>query len=77
MNAFAGRLVEIYIEDGTTFGIVEVDGMSKKTLLTLILDAHVGDQITVESGMGVSILHDGDEEETSHVLGFSRESRRN
>jgi hydrogenase maturation factor len=77
MKAVAGRLVEIYIEDGTTFGIVKVDGMFKKALLTLILDAHVGDEIAMESGMGVSILHGRDEEGTSQVLGYSRESRRN
>lgn len=45
-----GRLKEIYIEDGVTKGLVVVDGKRRTVTLTLMLHAHVGDEVVIESG---------------------------
>ena len=76
MKVFTGTLVEIYLEDGTTMGKVEVGGTFKKILLTLILNAKVGDRVVVDSGMGVSVLDD-ERKEPFNVLGYPGEDRRN
>ena len=75
MNPITGKLVEIYIEDGTTMGRVEIQGVYQRILLTLVLDARVGDRVLVESGMGLSIIDRT--KETLNVLGYSGESGRN
>ena len=76
MTVFTGTLVEIYLEDGSTIGKVEVGGTFKRILLTLVLNARVGDRILVESGMGISVLHN-DRKESFDVLGYPGEDRRN
>ncbi len=77
MAEYAGRLIELYIEDGTTIGIIEADGMLRKALMTLRLDARVYDEILVESGMAVTVLREGAEKHRSHVLGYAGRERHN
>lgn len=45
-----GRIDEIYIEDGVTKASVVVHGKRIPVALTLLLSAHTGDEVVIESG---------------------------
>ncbi|HXG00350.1 MAG TPA: hypothetical protein VNL69_06165 [Bacteroidota bacterium] len=45
-----GRIEEIYIEDGVTKASVVVNGKRIPVALTLLLSAHAGEEVVIESG---------------------------
>ncbi len=75
MNLLTGQLEELYIEDGTTMGRVNVNGAFMRVPLFFLLDAKVGDTVLIESGVGISIYQD--EFETDYVLSDTGKSRLN
>ena len=75
MNLLTGQLEELYIEDGTTMGKVNVNGAFMRVPLFFLLDAKVGDTVLIESGVGISIYQD--EFETDYVLSDTGKSRLN
>ena len=77
MNLVTGRIVEIYVEDGVTKAKVSVSGAFTRVALTLLMNARVGDEILIESGVGISRLDISEGKETAHVFGDSGESARN
>jgi hydrogenase maturation factor len=72
MNLVTGRITEIYIEGGTTKAKVSVGGALFKVVMTLLMDARVGDEVLVDSGVALSTVQQIDTKEGSHVLGDSR-----
>jgi hydrogenase maturation factor len=72
MNLVTGRITEIYIEGGTTKAKVSVGGAQFKVVMTLLMDACVGDEVLVDSGVALSTVRQIDTKEVSHVLGDSR-----
>lgn len=54
MNLVSGQIEEIYIEGGTTVGRIRVGHAIIRVPLTVLIDAHVGDTIIVESGVAIS-----------------------
>ncbi len=75
MNLHTGQLEEIYIENGTAMGRVNVNGAFMRVPLFFLLDAKVGDTILIEAGVGISIYQD--ETETEYVLSDPGKSRLN
>jgi hydrogenase maturation factor len=73
MNLLTGQIEEIYIENGTTYGKVNVNSAYKRVPLFFLLDAKVGDTILIEAGVGISIYH----EETEYVFSDTGKSRLN
>jgi hydrogenase maturation factor len=72
MNLVNGRIAEIYIEGGTTKARVSVGGAQFRVVMTLLMDAHVGDNILIDSGVAISTVRTIETKEVSHVLGDSR-----
>jgi hydrogenase maturation factor len=72
MNLVTGRIVEIYIEGGTTKAKVNVGGALFKVVMTLLMDARVGDNVLVDSGVALSTMQQIETKEVSNVLGDSR-----
>jgi hydrogenase maturation factor len=71
MNLVTGRIVEIYIEGGTTKAKVSVGGAQMRVVMTFLMDAHVGDDILTDSGVAISTLKSTQPMEDGHVLGDS------
>lgn len=71
MNLITGRVTEIYIEGGTTRAKVSVGGAQFSVVMTLLMDARVGDEILVDGGVAISRV-DQEQEEPIYVLGDSR-----
>jgi hydrogenase maturation factor len=76
VNLVTGRIVEIYVEDGVTKAKASVSGAFIRVALTLLMNARVGDEILIESGVAISSVNN-EEKENEYVLGDSRESARN
>jgi hydrogenase maturation factor len=72
MNPVSGRIVEIYIEGGTTKAKVSVGGAHVRVMMTFLMDARVGDEVLIESGLALSTLKSAEAKEESYVLGDSR-----
>lgn len=72
MNLITGRITEIYVEGGTTRAKVSVGGAQFRVMMTLLMDAHVGDNILIDSGVAISTVQPIEAKEVSHVLGDSR-----
>jgi hydrogenase maturation factor len=72
MNLVTGKIMEIYIEGGTTKAKVSVGGACCRVVMTLLIDARVGDTVLVDSGVAISTVQQVDAMEVSHVLGNSR-----
>jgi hydrogenase maturation factor len=72
MNLVTGRITEIYVEGGTTRAKVSVGGAQFRVMMTLLMDAHVGDNILIDSGVAISTVQPIEAKEVSHVLGDSR-----
>jgi hydrogenase maturation factor len=64
MNLITGYIEEIYVQEGTTIGKVNVRGAYLKVPLTFLLDARVGDTILIESGVAISKTHQEEPSET-------------
>jgi hydrogenase maturation factor len=72
MNLVTGRIVEIYIEGGATKAKVNVGGALFKVMMTLLMDARVGDNVLVDSGIALSTIDQIEMKEESHVLSNPR-----
>lgn len=74
MSLIVGKIVEIYVDEGVTKAKVSVGGACTRVALTLLMNARVGDEILIQSGVAISRLDDKEKEETAYVFGDSRES---
>ncbi len=72
MSLLTGRLVEIFLEDGVPKGKVKIGGAFTNVVLTLLMDAHVGDTVLVEAGVAIGVLSESQPMENDYV---SRDSR--
>jgi hydrogenase maturation factor len=72
MNLITGRITEIFVEGGATRAKVSVGGAQFRVMLTLLMDAHVGDNILIDSGVAISTVQPMEAKEVSHVFGDSR-----
>ena len=54
MNLVAGRILEIYIDGGITRAKVSVGGAQFRVVMTFLMDARVGDEVLVDSGVAIS-----------------------
>ncbi len=72
MNLISGRITEIYVEGGTTRAKVSVGGAQFRVVMTLLMDARVGDEILIDSGVAISRVESTVREETAYVFGDSR-----
>ncbi|TAK57231.1 MAG: hypothetical protein EPO24_10140 [Bacteroidetes bacterium] len=75
MNITTGEIVEVYIENGTTIGRINVNGALMRVPLFFLLNAKAGDTVLIESGVAISIFNQ--EQETEYVLGSAGQSRLN
>ncbi len=60
-NLKTGQLVELYISNGTTIGKIFMDGTYIHVPMFFILDANIGDTVTIESGIATSIYRQEEE----------------
>ncbi len=65
-NIITGELVELYISNGTTIGKVCMEGGCVHVPMFFIIDANIGDTVTIESGIATSIFRQ--EEESEYAL---------
>ncbi|HCV43822.1 MAG TPA: hypothetical protein DGH68_10100 [Bacteroidetes bacterium] len=72
MNLVTGRIVEIYVEGGTTKAKVGVAGAHFRVVMTLLMDAKVGDGVLIDSGVAISTVQQIETMEVSHVLSDPR-----
>jgi hydrogenase maturation factor len=54
MNLITGTLEEIYVDSGIVKGKVRVGGAFIRVPLMLLMDARIGDEIVVSSGVAIS-----------------------
>lgn len=52
-DRMSGKIVEIYVSEGSTKGKVLVDGSHIHVPLFLIMNARVGDHVLIESGIAI------------------------
>lgn len=71
MNLVSGRITEIYVEGGTTRARVSAGGAHYEVVMTLLMDARVGDDVVIDSGIALSIVQ-ASTQEAGHVFGDSR-----
>ena len=64
MNLVTGRILELYIESGITRAKVNVGGAQFRVVMTFLMDARVGDNILVDSGVAISTVRPVEREET-------------
>lgn len=69
MNLVQGTITEIYLEGGTTRGKVRVGGAVIGVQLVLLMDARVGDEVLVDSGVAISRVEANQNSENMYVLG--------
>ncbi len=67
MNLLSGQLVEIFIEDGVPKGKVKVGGAFMKVVLTLLMEARVGDTVLVDSGVAIGFSSESHTQEERYV----------
>ena len=72
MNLVTGRILDIYIEGGITKAKVSVAGAQFRVVMTFLMDAKVGDNVLVDSGVAISTVQSIEMEEPGHVLSNSR-----
>ena len=72
MNLVTGKIAEIYIEGGITKARISVGGAQCRVIMTLLMDARVGDEVLIESGVAISKVEPVERTEASHVLSDSR-----
>ena len=75
MNEVTGKLVELYIENGTTMGKVNVGSAYRCVPMFFILDAKIGDTVLIEAGIAISVYQQ--EEETEYVFSSTGQSHLN
>ena len=54
MNLSSGEIVEIYVEDGTTYAKVRVKGTFTRVPLIFLPEVRVGDTVLIDSGVAIS-----------------------
>jgi len=54
MREIAGTVREIFVEEGITYAHVSIGGLKEKVSLTLLMNARVGDEVRVESGVAMA-----------------------
>ena len=57
MNAVTGKIVDIYVKEGSTTAKVEVDDSFTEVPLLLLMNARIGDQILIDAGIAISRLN--------------------
>jgi hydrogenase maturation factor len=72
MNLMTGKITEMYIEEGSTRAKVSVGGAQFKVVMTLLMEARVGDEVFIDSGVAISRVNPVERKETSYVFGNSR-----
>jgi hypothetical protein len=55
-----GTIKDIFLEGGITKARVGMEGASRIVTLVLLLDAHVGDEVTIDKGIALALV--GEEE---------------
>ncbi len=75
MNTITGVLEELYIENGTTKGIVKTDNGNRSVPLFFILNARAGDTVVIDAGIATTVHPQ--EEENEYVLSHTRQSNLN
>lgn len=54
MNVVSGRIIEIFLHGGIAKARVKVGGDLIQVPLMLLMDARVGDEIVIQSGLAIS-----------------------
>jgi hydrogenase maturation factor len=54
MRDLTGTIIEIVVEGGITYALLSRGGLKEKVSLTLVMDARVGDEVHVESGVAMA-----------------------
>jgi hydrogenase maturation factor len=72
MNLVTGHIAEIYIDGGITRSRVSVGETQHRVVMTLMMDARVGDTVLIDSGVAISKVTSVENRETNHVSGDSR-----
>ena len=57
MGVLSGELVEIYLEDGKTVGVVRVGRATTRVAMMLLMNAKVGDSVMIYSGIALSKIN--------------------
>jgi hydrogenase maturation factor len=52
-NRLSGKIVEIYVSEGSTKGKILVDGSYLHVPLFLIMNARVGDHVLIDAGIAI------------------------
>ena len=66
----AGKLVELYEQDGLPMGKVEFGGIVRETCLAYTPEAEVGEYVIVHVGFAISVV---DEEEAMQVFEYLKQ----
>lgn len=69
MKLVQGTITEIYLEGGTTRARARVGGATMGVQLVLLMDARVGDEILIDSGVAISRVESNPTREGVYVLG--------
>lgn len=72
MNLMTGKITEMYIEEGSTRARVSVGGAQFKVVMTLLMEARVGDEVLIDSGVAISRVNPVERKEPSYVFGNTR-----
>ena len=56
MNLLRGEIVEVYSDGGMTMAKVRISGAYTRVPLMSLPSARVGDQVLVESGVGIALI---------------------
>ncbi len=54
MNLLTGVIEEIYVQEGTTMGRINIKGAALRVPLLFLPEAAVGDTVLIESGVAIS-----------------------
>jgi len=57
MNAVTGKIVDIYVKEGSTTARVQIDDSFTEVPLLLLMNARIGDQILIDAGIAISRLN--------------------
>ncbi|HUL45025.1 MAG TPA: HypC/HybG/HupF family hydrogenase formation chaperone [Bacteroidota bacterium] len=57
MNAVTGKIVDIFVKEGSTTAKVQVEDSFTEVPLLLLMNARIGDQILIDAGIAISRLN--------------------
>ncbi len=72
MSSTKGVIDEIFVENGSTKARVIVDGSITTVSLILLRSARVGDELTIGSGIALSVIESKTAKRNEHVLSYPR-----